>query len=54
MNDDGPPVKFVALWGVFALLMLFGQAQLIGHGANIAMSFQVDESAGPTLMAALD
>ncbi|MGU3666230.1 hypothetical protein ACLBX9_18755 [Methylobacterium sp. A49B] len=54
MVNDGPPIKFVALWGVFALLMLLGQAQLISHGANIAMSYQLDQSAEPTLMAALD
>jgi hypothetical protein len=54
MVDDGPPFKFVALWGAFALLMLFGQMQLINHGANIALSYQVDDSAEPTLMAALD
>jgi len=39
---------------VFALLMLLGQAQLISHGANIAMSYQLDQSAEPTLMASLD
>ena len=54
MADDGPPLKFVAIWGVFALLMLFGQMQLINHGANIALSYQVDDSADPRLMAALD
>lgn len=54
MADDGPPLKFVALWGVFALLMLFGQMQLISHGANIALSYQIDQGADPTLMAALD
>jgi hypothetical protein len=54
MVNDGPPIKFVAIWGVFALLMLFGQAQLISHGTNIAMSYQVEQSAEPTLMAALD
>lgn len=54
MANDGPPLKFVAIWGVFALLMLFGQMQLINHGANIALSYQVGESADPTLMASLD
>jgi hypothetical protein len=54
MSADGPPLKFVAVWGVFALLMLFGQMQLISHGANIALSYQVHESADPTLMASLD
>ncbi|MCJ2051975.1 hypothetical protein [Methylobacterium sp. J-070] len=54
MIDDGPPIKFVALWGMFALLMLFGQAQLISHGANISLSYQVEQSAEPALMAALD
>ena len=54
MTEDGPPIKFVAIWGLFAVLMLFGQAQLISHGANIAMSYQTDETNGPTLMASLD
>ncbi|MBP1183562.1 hypothetical protein [Methylobacterium sp. PvR107] len=54
MINDGPPIKFVAIWGLFALMMLLGQAQLISHGANIAMSYQVEQSAEPTLMAALD
>jgi hypothetical protein len=54
MVNDGPPIKFVALWGMFALLMLLGQAQLISQGANIAMSYQLEQSAEPTLMAALD
>lgn len=54
MTDDGPPIKFVAIWGLFALLMLFGQAQLISRGASIAMSYQIDESSGPISIAALD
>jgi hypothetical protein len=54
MTKDGPPIKFVAIRGLLAALMLFGQAQMISHGANIAMSFQFDEATGPTLMAALD
>ncbi|MCJ2067701.1 hypothetical protein MKK75_02590 [Methylobacterium sp. J-030] len=54
MVDDGPPLKFVALWGMFAVLMLFGQMQLINHGANIALSYQIDPGVEPTLMAALD
>lgn len=54
MVDEGPPLKFVALWGVLALLMLFGQMQLINHGANIALSYQIGPGAEPTLMAALD
>jgi hypothetical protein len=54
MADDRPPIKFVAIWGLFALLMLAGQAQLISRGANIAMSYQVDETNGSTLMASLD
>ena len=54
MIDDGPPLKFVALWSVFALLLLFGQMQLINHGANIILSYQIDPGAEPTLMAALD
>ena len=54
MSDEGPPLAFVALWGLFALLMLFGQMQLINHGANIALSYQVNESVDPFSMAALD
>ena len=54
MSADGPPLKSLAVWGVFALLMLFGQMQLISHGANISLSYQVHESADPTLMASLD
>ena len=54
MTDDGPPIKFVAIWGLFALMMLLGQAQLISHGANIALSYQIDESKVPVLLAALD
>ncbi len=42
MVDDGPPLKFVALWGVFALLMLFGQMQLINQGVNMTLSHQID------------
>jgi hypothetical protein len=54
MVNDGPPMKFVALWGVFALLMLVGQAQLLGHGVNIAMSDQFDQDAEPFMVAALN
>lgn len=54
MTKDGLPIKFVAIWGVFALIMLLGQAQLINRGADIAMSYQFNEASGPTLMAALD
>jgi hypothetical protein len=54
MTKDGPPVKFVAIWGLFAAIMLLGQAQMISHGADIAMSYQFDGASGFTLMAALD
>ena len=54
MSYEGPPIKFVAIWGLFALLMLFGQTHLINRGANMALSFQVDEMNGPVTMAALD
>ncbi len=54
MKDDGPPIKFVAMWGLFALAMLFGQMQLINRGAHMEMSYQVDEMNSPVIMASLD
>ena len=54
MKDDGPTIKFVAVWGLFALAMLFGQMQLINNGAHMTMSFQVDELNGPVTLASLD
>ncbi|MGU3667724.1 hypothetical protein ACLBX9_26355 [Methylobacterium sp. A49B] len=54
MDNDGPPIKFVAIWGMFALLMLLGQAQLLGRGVNIAMSYQFDQGAEPFMVAALN
>ncbi|MGH1575589.1 hypothetical protein ACRAWG_39445 (plasmid) [Methylobacterium sp. P31] len=54
MKDDGPPIKFVAIWGLFALTMLFGQMQLINNGAQMTLAFQVDEMNGPITVAALD
>ncbi len=53
MIDDGPPIKFVTLWGVFALLMLLGQAHLISYGTNVATSDQLDQDTEPFLVAAL-
>jgi hypothetical protein len=54
MIDDGPPIKFAALWGVFALLMLLGQTQLTSYGSNTAMSAESDQDAEPFMVAALN
>ena len=54
MTEDGPPLTFVAVWGVFALLMLLGQAHLINNDAKIAMSFQPADTTEAYTMAALD
>lgn len=54
MVNDGPPIKFVAIWGVFALLMLLGQTQLTSYGSNIAMVDQSDLDAEPFMVAALN
>jgi hypothetical protein len=54
MTYEGPPIKFVAIWGLFALLMLVGQMHLINQGADITLSFQIDELNGPVSMAALE
>ena len=54
MSDEGPPLEFVTLWGIFALLMLLGQTHLINHGAYVSISYQVDELNGPFEMASLD
>ena len=54
MVDDGPPLKFVALWGVFALLMLLGQTQITHYGVSVAMSDQSDQDAEPFMVAALN
>jgi hypothetical protein len=54
MTYEGPPIKFVAIWGLFALLMLIGQMHLINQGTDITLSFQIDEMNGPVSMAALD
>ena len=53
MVNDGPPIKFVTLWGVFALLMLLGQAQLTSYGTNIAASNQLDQDTEPFSVIAL-
>ena len=54
MRTDGPPIKFVAIWGLFALAMLYGQGQLISHGVKIAMPYQIDNPGSPIQLALLD
>ena len=54
MRHDGPPLVFVAVWGVFALLALYGQMHLIDHGVKIAMPYQIDLPGEPTQLAMLD
>ena len=54
MTEEGPPVRFVAIWGLFAFFMFLGQMHLINHGSDIALSYQVDELNGPAVMASLD
>ena len=54
MRTDGPPIKFVALWGMFALVMLYGQGQMIQHGVKIAMPYQIEDPGSPLQLASLD
>ena len=54
MRADGPPLMFVAIWGIFAVLALYGQQQMIDHGVKIAMPYQIEDVQGPIQIAGLD
>ena len=54
MPHDGPPIKFVALWGLFALAAFFTQSQMAANGVKVAMPFQITSPGHPTVIAALD
>ena len=53
-RDDGPPLKFVAIWGLFAVVMFYAHTQMAAQGVRIAMPFQIEDAEQPVLMAALD
>ena len=36
MRKDAPPLLFVALWGLFAAAMLFGQQRMVDRGIGLA------------------
>ena len=53
-KDDGPPLKFVAIWGLFAVVMVYAHTQIAVQGVQIAMPFQIEDAEQPAMMATLD
>lgn len=43
MRKDGPPLLFVALWGVFAAAMLFGQQAMVSRGITLASIIDIED-----------
>ena len=53
-NDAGPPLKFAAIWGLFAVTMLCAHTLMASHDGQIAMGPLFEEAEQPIMMARLD
>ena len=53
-NADGPPIRFVLIWGLFATLMIYTHMQMATDNGRIAMGFQFEDLEQPLMMAGLD
>lgn len=43
MHKDGPPLLFVAFWGLLAAAMLFGQLQMMSRGMKLASIIEIQD-----------
>ena len=53
-RTDGPPIKFVAIWGLFAVAMLCAHTLMASHDGQIAMAPLFQDIEQPMMMAGLD
>jgi hypothetical protein len=54
MNTARPPILFVAIWGLFAAAMLFGQHEVMSHGTKLANVVDINDAEMPVQIASLD
>ena len=51
---DGPPIRFILIWGLFAILMLYTHTRMATDNGRIAAGFQFEDLEQPLMMAGLD
>ncbi len=54
MRKDSPPILFVAVWGLFAAAMLFGQQQMVSRGMTLASIVDIQDPEMHMQIASLD
>lgn len=54
MRDDGPPILFVSIWGLFAAIMLFAQSHMNSVSATMAALADAENPFPIMEMASLD
>ena len=54
MNYGRPPILFVAVWGLFAVAMLFAQSQIVANGGKLLNVVDIQDPEMHLQLASLD